>query len=120
MAATKLSYMHFNHKLDLNSPNSTQKLKLCQNFNLNSFNLKFHINISLLVYFQISLVPLNFDKYNLSYLHLIHCCPILVQTETPINEKLLKIHFLSFYPKILHIYTHLNSPSNKLSFTQFG
>ena len=120
LGATKLSYMHSNYKLDLNSPNSTQNFILCQDFNLHSFVLKFYKNIALLVYFQISLVLLNFDKYNLSYLHLIHCCPILKQTKTPISEKSPKKSSFIILPWNFTCLYSFDPFSNKQSLMQFG
>ena len=68
-------------------------------------DLNFYKNIALLFYFQTSLAPLSFDKYNLRYLFLIHRCPILGQIWTSKMGRLLKIHSLSFYYGILYAYT---------------
>ena len=75
------------------------------------------MNFALLVYFQTSLVPLNFDKYNLRYSSLIYRCPIMAHFQTRKSDKLVKIHSLSFCPEILCAYNDMNPLLKKLSLT---
>ena len=82
-----------------------------QTINLIHFDLKFYSGDALLVFFKISLVPLNFEVYSLSYLSFSYYCPFMEQIWASEIGKSLKIHLSLFCSKILHLYL-MNPISN--------